>query len=289
MVLMNEIRIFKWMRIGIAFLLFLPLLAKSQEERRNPAETPSMKYLETTSLPLIAAPETQLHVSLLAQGNNFVLRVSGMGAVAHTINTGDPVIFLLKNDSTVTLKATAVQGYDELNAARSFKHDYVLPQTDLEMLSRNKVQALRKYSVVGYDEFLIDETVAASLQNLCVHFLQTLDKERLLKKIVVTEPSFPGGKAVFLTFINRNLKPLPLLRPGERKTALVQFRIDANGSMQQPEIRQSAGKVYDTELLRILQRMPRWKPARSDGKRIPMTVSLPVTFYQEGEVIRAGF
>ena len=44
------------------------------------------------------------------------------------------------------------------------------------------------------------------------------------------------------------------------------------------ELLQSGGETYDREVLRVLSRMPRWTPARQNGRDVPMYFILPVVF-----------
>ena len=280
---------FDFMRRWIHVMLLLPLVAGSQESLRTASALPISKRLETQPVMIKSEAGNRMDAAFRAEGKSFFFQLSGNGTSAHTINTEDPVIFLLKNDSTVTLKSTAVQGFDDMDAERSYKHEYAVKQQDLEMLSRSNVQAMRRYSVIGFDDFYLDETAAVSLRSLSTGFLQMLDKERLLKKVVITEPSFPGGKEVLLSFLNKNLKPLPVLPGRQQKTAKVQFRVNEEGRMEQLQVQQSAGAVYDTELLRILKRMPLWKPALADGSPIHQDVVLQITFYQAADKISVNF
>jgi len=55
--------------------------------------------------------------------------------------------------------------------------------------------------------------------------------------------------------------------------------VTADGSIDDMEIVQSGGLYFDNELLRVLKRMPKWKPAIENGKAVSATVTQPVTFY----------
>lgn len=272
----------KWFGI----LLMLPFCAAGQETVQTVSIGPDAKKLETHLVNLKGEEEDKIDAAFYAEGKSFILRLTGTGRSAHTINTDDPVIFLLRNDSTVTLKATAVQGFDDLDTGRSYKHEYKVHQQDLEMLSRSPVQAMRKYTVIGFDDFFFHEPAAANLQSLTLGFLQNLDREGLLKKVIITEPAFPGGTAVLLSFLNKNLRPLPALSAKEKKTARLQFRVDEEGRMEKVAIKQSAGAVYDAELLRLFSRMPRWKAGLADGTPIQRDVTLQLSFHQAADGIK---
>jgi protein TonB len=41
---------------------------------------------------------------------------------------------------------------------------------------------------------------------------------------------------------------------------------------------QSAGAVFDNEVIRVLKKMPKWKPAIQNGQPVAVTFTQPVTF-----------
>ncbi|RYZ61836.1 MAG: hypothetical protein EOO14_03905 [Chitinophagaceae bacterium] len=286
MVLKRKINVPGSLRRWFAVLLFIPAAAVAQPTPQTAAVGPAAKKMETAPVHLLSEEEDKMEASFFAEGKAWALRLSGTGRSAHTINTDDPVIFLLQNDSTVTLRATAVQGFDDLDSTRSYRHEYSVQQQDLEMLSRSRVQAVRKYTVIGFDDYTLDEPASASLHSLTTDFLQKLDREGLLKKVVVTEPAFPGGSAVLLSFLNKNLKPLPALPANGQKTARVEISVDEEGRIENVAIKQSAGAVYDAEILRMISRMPRWKAGLADGNPIKRDVVINLRFYQAPEGVK---
>jgi len=58
----------------------------------------------------------------------------------------------------------------------------------------------------------------------------------------------------------------------------VQFIIDENGRIIHPEILKSLGYGCDEEVLRILGMMPKWNPAKVNGKAVKLRMTLPVNF-----------
>ncbi|MBA2746852.1 MAG: energy transducer TonB, partial [Flavisolibacter sp.] len=43
-------------------------------------------------------------------------------------------------------------------------------------------------------------------------------------------------------------------------------------------ILQSGGKAFDAEVIRVLKKMPKWKPAIQNGRPVAVSFSQPVTF-----------
>jgi protein TonB len=89
---------------------------------------------------------------------------------------------------------------------------------------------------------------------------------------------YPGGQAALLMFLKRNLNTPSELEAGDKKTVLIRFKVDADGSVSSFEIAQSGGSEFDREVIRVCKKMPRWKPAVQNGVNVPVTYMVPVTF-----------
>ncbi len=279
-----------FMKCLLLVLCFLPFAAEAQMLKQNESDMQSnKKQIETYPVILKSASDIKMDVSLRAAGPTFFLQLTGSGIGANTVQMNDETIFLLDNDSTVTIRSTTVQGYDFSQMIKTYKHEYSISQEDLEVLSRHNLQALRKYSAKGFDDIYLDGKNAEEFKTLCGVFLQELNKAQLLKAIVRTAPAFPGGKEVFLSFLNRNLKVRPSFATGEKKVASIQFQVSADGSINVIQIKQSAGTSYDDELLRILKRMPKWKPALQNGKPVDSTITQQIIFYKQDTVTKVQF
>jgi protein TonB len=92
------------------------------------------------------------------------------------------------------------------------------------------------------------------------------------------EPSFPGGPAAWLTFLQRYLQAPADVEPGERIEVHVRFWIDVDGSVSRAEITKSGGSAFDKEVLRVMKKMPKWEPALQAGRPIAVAYQQPVIF-----------
>lgn len=90
-------------------------------------------------------------------------------------------------------------------------------------------------------------------------------------------PEFPGGSEAFKKFMLRNLREPDDLQEGEKVVVVVKFIVEADGTIVHAEILKSGGK-YDDEVLKVVKKMPHWKPGMQNGKLVPVYFSLPVTF-----------
>ena len=89
-------------------------------------------------------------------------------------------------------------------------------------------------------------------------------------------PEFPGGMEAFKKFMLRNLRQ-PDLSEGEKVVVRVQFVVDADGSIKNMNILQSGGGL-DSEVIRVVGKMPKWKPGVQNGRFVAVYFTLPVTF-----------
>lgn len=68
------------------------------------------------------------------------------------------------------------------------------------------------------------------------------------------------------------------LEAGEKKVVVVRFMVDVDGSITRMEIVQTDGEKYSREVMRVLNKMPRWIPAEQNGLQVATWFEQPVTF-----------
>jgi protein TonB len=100
---------------------------------------------------------------------------------------------------------------------------------------------------------------------------------------VQREPEFPGGMQAWISFLSRNLRMPDDLDPGGKKMVMIRFQVGIDGSISQFEIMQSGGSYCDNEVIRVLKKMPKWKPAMQNGHSIARYFTQPVTFVGQEE------
>ena len=92
------------------------------------------------------------------------------------------------------------------------------------------------------------------------------------------QAEFPGGQAAWIAFLNRHLRTPNELDAGEKRTVLVRFTVGTDGSISAFDIVHSGGNAFDNEVIRVLKKMPRWKPAIQNGHSVSVIFTQPVTF-----------
>ncbi len=64
----------------------------------------------------------------------------------------------------------------------------------------------------------------------------------------------------------------------EQGKVLVMFAVDSTGKVCDVKIKKSAGKILDTEAIKIVNSMPRLTPGKLEGEPIKITMSIPINF-----------
>ena len=97
--------------------------------------------------------------------------------------------------------------------------------------------------------------------------------------IVEEQASFPGGLAALTEFLANNLNYPPLAAEyGKQGKVIVECTINIDGSITDIKIAQSVDPLLDKEAIRIVKLMPKWNPAKYDGKPVPTKATIPVNF-----------
>jgi protein TonB len=90
---------------------------------------------------------------------------------------------------------------------------------------------------------------------------------------------FPGGSSALNEFIRNTIRyPAIAKEAGIQGTVYIQFTIDKQGRAINPKILRGVSPELDKEAMRMIEKMPRWKPAESYGKIVAMTYTQPIRF-----------
>jgi TonB family protein len=97
--------------------------------------------------------------------------------------------------------------------------------------------------------------------------------------VVEDQPSPVGGTEAFYKFIAENLKyPDQARRMGIEGRVFAQFIVDTDGTLTDVQILKGIGAGCDEEVVKLLQRAPKWSPGRQKGEAVRVQMSVPVVF-----------
>ena len=133
---------------------------------------------------------------------------------------------------------------------------------------------IQSYHVIAQIDTLkfIDGTIMVIDGNKIIH--PELNKG--VFTIVEKSAEFPGGMTAMYKWLEENIRPDSTLN----KDVVVKAVFTVNpkgllvGIIAQGDTTSGKGK----EVISLIERMPRWKPAAQHGKTVKMRMALPITF-----------
>lgn len=137
------------------------------------------------------------------------------------------------------------------------------------------------------DDAQIEETIIAStddtgpqieiknIENVVVEE----PKEEEVFMVVEKMPEFPGGMGELMKWLSKNIKyPAIAQENGVQGRVVVQFVVNKDGSIVDPQVIKSVDPYLDKEALRVVKAMPKWSPGEQRGKPVRVKYTLPVMF-----------
>ena len=143
-----------------------------------------------------------------------------------------------------------------------------------EILSTNT--AIGAFDVKGNDE--AGEVLKAK-EVIATEPVKPKEEENKVFDVVEQMPSFPGGQAALMNYLNSNIKyPVIAEENGIQGRVVVQFVVGKDGSISNVHVVKSVDPSLDKEAVRVVKNMPRWIPGKQNGQSVTVRYTLPVTF-----------
>lgn len=96
------------------------------------------------------------------------------------------------------------------------------------------------------------------------------------------EASFPGGSTALTQYIKTNLQYPKECREGAPiGRVILGFTVNKDGSLGNIKVEKSLVPILDEEAIRVLKSMPKWTPAKKNGKVVKSHATIPFTFKVE--------
>jgi len=97
--------------------------------------------------------------------------------------------------------------------------------------------------------------------------------------VVEQMPSFPGGDAELMKFLNSHIKyPAVAEENGIQGRVVATFVVERDGSITDVKVIKSVDPSLDKEAIRVLKSMPKWIPGKQNGSAVRVKYTVPVTF-----------
>jgi hypothetical protein len=158
-------------------LLFCFTISFSQKLKVNETDKfTKQRRLQTDEIKMKVKMFDVVLLYLRAVDQSTYITIWGTGEGADVIGDGDQAIFLLDNDSTVTVYSTGVQDYTIGQNGDSYRHQYRITGEDIKKLSEHGIKSIRKYGAGGYIDINIPDKKQDAFIKTAALFLSELNK-----------------------------------------------------------------------------------------------------------------
>lgn len=192
----------------------------------------------------------------------------------HGINSREYQYHLLR----LTYQKTAVQIVNNFNVSQLKQRIMMMNKT------KSPVRTLTKYFAILPMLLLLITANSAFAQKVEPQkkVEQKKATQQKVDEVFVTveeAPTFPGGTAGLVDFLNENIKyPEDAQKRGKEGRVIVQFIVEKDGSLSDINIVRSADPLFDAEAVRVVKSMPIWNPGKQRGQEVRVRYTLPVLF-----------
>ena len=108
----------------------------------------------------------------------------------------------------------------------------------------------------------------------CTSYMEVFEYDYVSEK-----PSFPGGDAKMMTFVNEHrCYPHEAYRRGVQGRVTCSFVVNTDGSISHISVLRGVEPSLTREAIRVIGIMPPWTPGKIDGKAVPTRVVRSVNF-----------
>jgi len=99
--------------------------------------------------------------------------------------------------------------------------------------------------------------------------------------IVDKVSEFPGGSDAMYKFIYSSMNVQKIADLDVQGKIFVQFIVEKDGSLSNIEIIRNLDPFCDSEAIRIIRLMPKWKPGEFRNKKVRTKIQIPITIKLE--------
>lgn len=190
----------------------------------------------------------------------------------------------LKYLYVLPLAAIAVAAFARPEISKELNEISAVKVNDLTSMVKAKEVKSVETSPVGQDTLRIKGKSEAKEQKAEWQVVGFTSKEAEpdsspVFHVVEKMPEFPGGMKECMNFLGTNIKyPAEAQKAGKQGRVIVQFVVEADGSVSHPAVVRSVDPWLDGEAIRVISIMPKWKPGLQKGQPVRVKYIIPVTF-----------
>jgi TonB family protein len=136
---------------------------------------------------------------------------------------------------------------------------------------------------------LMGSVVLAYSQTMKEDVLKEMKSDSIIKgnevfTVVEQQPEYPGGQEEMSKFLSKNLRyPVDAVEKEQQGKVFLKFVVDTEGEISNIKVLKSAGPGLDEEAVRVVGKMPTWKPAKQNGRKVNAEYVMPIEFILDGK------
>ena len=201
---------------------------------------------------------------------------------------GGQLLFIIKNYNPQMQYSLSLGNGEIRTIQKYFRYPYNLPGNYIIWLTatkRGQVVLRKKYGLIISENKdqpqqnpveIVDSTTVHSENQTSTSENPTQSKPM---KAVDIRPSFPGGDAAMLDYLNDKINyPQAARDLGVEGRVYVKFVVEPSGDLTNIEVVKGLGYGCDKEALRIVKSMPRWIPGQHEDVIVPVIYTIPVIY-----------
>lgn len=136
--------------------------------------------------------------------------------------------------------------------------------------SSQKVNQKKKKKKTEQDEITLIPPVILS---------DSTENSKLFGEASEETASFPGGSAALMKYIADNIRaPKECEGSDAQGRVILGFTVNEDGSLSDIKVMRSITPYLDEEAIRVVKSMPKWNPAKQNGKAVKSKYTVPVIF-----------
>ena len=122
------------------------------------------------------------------------------------------------------------------------------------------------------------ESISES-SNKKVTIIKKTEQEDQIFMRVEEMPEFKGGMKQLFSYLSKNTKyPQEALSKNIQGRVIVGFVVNKDGSVSDVKVLRPVNKYLDAEAIRVVSKMPNWKPGKQRDKKVRVSYNVPVNF-----------
>ena len=153
------------------------------------------------------------------------------------------------------------------------------PTTEFEVVDDNKVIEIEALPVNA------DDNANQAQQEYVAPVIEDKEEEKVEEEIftvVESAPEYPGGEEALYKYLQTSINYPQLAKDQNLQgRVFVTFVVEKDGSIANPKILRDIGGGCGEEAIRVVRKMPKWKPGKQRGKSVRVQFNLPVMFQLE--------